>query len=184
MVDRIPRRRLLVALFAIYLALLVWVILWKIEVPWVGDGSLRWVVPVPFSPGVNPPLELLANLLLFLPFGMYLGLLAPRMRWWSALLVLAMSSTALELAQYVLAVGTSDATDVIMNSVGGLAGLWLVALARRRLGERTPPVFVRICGVCTCVFVLAVAAFFVSPMHFSQHESPPGASQRYSTHRS
>lgn len=170
MVDRIPGHRLLIALFAIYLALLVWIILWKIEVPWVGNGRLRWVVLVPFSPGVNPPLELLANVLFFVPFGVYLGLLAPRMRWWIALAILAASSAALELAQFALAVGTSDVTDIVTNSTGGLIGLGMVSLARRRLGDRTPPVFARICLVGTIVLAFAVTAFFVSPLHFSQRE--------------
>ena len=47
--------------------------------------------------------------------------------------MVAGASLGLEVAQYVLAVGSSDITDVVVNTAGGLAGIGLLALARRRL---------------------------------------------------
>lgn len=40
----------LVALFVVYLVLLSWVVLWKLEVPYVGGGALRRIKLVPFAP--------------------------------------------------------------------------------------------------------------------------------------
>ena len=46
------------------------------------------------------------------------------------------ASLVLETAQHVLSTGSFDITDVIVNTAGGLAGLGLLALARRRLRRR------------------------------------------------
>ncbi|MET1016930.1 MAG: VanZ family protein, partial [Leifsonia flava] len=109
----------LVVLFGIYLSLLVWIVLWKLDVPWVG-GVQRVIKVVPFAAtsgnGASAPFEVAMNLVLFVPFGVYLGLLAPRWSWWRAGGTVAGASLALEVTQYVLAVGSTDVTDVLVNA--------------------------------------------------------------------
>ena len=135
-----PRTRLAGRSSSVYLVLLAWVVLWKLEVPWVGEAGERIVKLVPFvatgDAGASTPFEVVANLALFVPFGVYLGLLAPSWPWWKVAGTVAAVSLALEVAQYVLAVGSSDLTDVVVNTAGGVVGLGLVALARRRFGAR------------------------------------------------
>jgi len=164
-------RGLVVALFATYLVLLTWAVLWKLEVPYVGAA---WALPRPFKlvpfvasgdAGASDPLELLANLLLFVPFGVYLGLLAPRWRRWAAAALFACASLLLEATQHVISTGSFDITDVIVNTVGGLAGLGVVVLARRRLTVST---ITRILLVATVVAVIAVVLFAVSPLQYHQ----------------
>ena len=167
-------RGLVVALFATYLVLLTWAVLWKLEVPYVGAA---WALPRPFKlvpfvasgdAGASDPLELLANLLLFVPFGVYLGLLAPRWRWWAAAALFAGSSLLLEVAQHVISTGSFDITDVIVNTVGGLAGLALFVVTRRVLHDRTDAVAGRVLVVGTALALVAVALFAVSPLQFHQ----------------
>ncbi|MEV1131373.1 VanZ family protein [Agromyces sp. NPDC049794] len=164
------QRGLLVGLFAVYLVLLVWLVLWKLEPPYVGDGALRHIKLVPFAPttedGASEPFEVIANLALFVPFGLYLGLLAPSCPWWKLAAVVAGSSLTLEILQYVSAVGSSDVTDLIVNTAGGMAGLGLVVLARRRLGGRTDTVMTRMCSMVTVLFLLAAGIFIASPMQY------------------
>ena len=159
----------LVALFVVYLVLLVWTVLWKLDVPWIGRGSIGGDTMIKLMPfvrtreaGASAPVEVVVNLALFIPFGVYLGLLAPARPWRSAL-VLAGSSIALEVAQYVLAVGRSDTTDVIANTAGGLFGLGLLALARRGLAARTATVMLRVCSIATALALLAGGLYAVSP---------------------
>jgi len=168
--PRDRRRGPVIALLAITLALLTWVILWKLEVPWAGSGGLRSVILVPFGDGPRAPLELAANLLLFMPVGLYLGMLAPAWRWWRIALLAAGLSLMLELAQYALAVGTSDVTDILVNTAGALLGLGLWRFARRRLGDRAVPILVRGCAVVTVIAVLACLAFAISPLSYAQRE--------------
>jgi glycopeptide antibiotics resistance protein len=162
-------RRLLIALFVLYLVLLVWVVLWKLDVPYIG-GVWREVTLIPFWPGheggVKSPFELIVNVVLFVPFGLYLGAIAPSWPWWKVAAVIAGSSLLLETAQYALAVGSSDITDVILNTAGGLAGLGLLALARRRLGNRTASVMTRVLTIGSALIVIAVAIFIASPIQY------------------
>jgi len=182
-----PTRRvrgiLLWVLFALYVAMLVWVVVWKLEVPHIGRGGIREVKLVPFasdaSDGASAPSEVLANVLLFIPFGVYLGLLAPTWPWWRIAGTIAAASLALEVVQYALAVGSSDTTDLITNTAGGLAGLGLLALARRRLEARTVTAVTRVCAVLTVLALLAIAVFVASPLRFTPRDvvvSPPGVS--------
>jgi len=161
--------RLLVAAFVIYLVLLAWTILWKLEVPYVGAAALlpRPIKLVPFLPSgdadSSAPGEVVFNILLFVPFGFYLGLLAPWWKWWKSGMVFVGASVVLETMQYLLSIGSTDITDVITNTVGGLAGLGLLTVLRRRLGAIT---FTRICVVFTALAVIAAAAFVASPIRF------------------
>jgi len=159
------RSRSLVVLFAVYLVLLVWTVLWKLEVPWVGGDTMVKLVPFvrTHEAGPSAPVEVVVNLALFVPFGVYLGLLAPSRPWWLAVIVMAGASLALEAAQYVLAVGRSDTTDVIANTAGGLVGLGLLSLTRHGFAARTATVMLRVCAVATALVLLGGGLYAVSP---------------------
>lgn len=158
----------LVALSGLYLVLLTWVVLFKLELPFTADD--RAVKLVPFVSvgvvGASAPVEVVVNLLLFVPFGGYLGLLAQYRSWWRSTLTVAGTSVALEVAQYVLGVGRSDVTDVLVNTAGGLIGLGVVALSRRRLQGRTGEVLARVCLVGTALVLVAAALYVVGPVRF------------------
>jgi glycopeptide antibiotics resistance protein len=62
------------------------------------------------------------NLIAFIPLGLLLSLNFKRTGFWRKLTFVFMLSLAVEAMQYVLAIGVSDITDVIMNTVGELAG--------------------------------------------------------------
>jgi glycopeptide antibiotics resistance protein len=164
-------RGLVVALFVAYLVLLTWVVLWKLQMPYVGEGALRHIKLVPFVPttedGASDPLEVIANVMLFVPFGLYLGLLAPWWPWWKLGGVVAGSSLALEVTQWVLSVGSCDITDLVVNTAGGLAGLGLLVLARLRLQDRTGTVMTRVCSIGTAILLLAAGIFIASPVHYA-----------------
>jgi glycopeptide antibiotics resistance protein len=165
-------RTLLVVLFVVYLVLLVWIILWKLEIPWVGKAALlpRPIKLVPYLPsgdaGASTPGEVAANIALFVPFGIYLGLLAPSWRWWQLTAVFVGASVLLETVQHLLSTGSFDTSDVIDNTVGGVVGLGLLALARRRLRTRAVAIVTRICLIGAVVAVLAVAVFIASPLRY------------------
>jgi glycopeptide antibiotics resistance protein len=114
------------------------------------------------------------NVLLFVPVGLFLGMLVPRWPWWRAGLVAAGTSIALEGAQYVLATGASDVTDVLGNSAGALAGLGLLALARRRLGDPTGRVLTRCAVAGTASALILATALVTSPLHLTPQDTGIG----------
>jgi glycopeptide antibiotics resistance protein len=174
---RAEGRDLLIVLFVIYLVLLAWTVVWKLEVPYVGEAALlpRPIKLIPFVPsaeaGASAPLEVVANAVLFVPFGIYLGLLAPTWRWWKWTGVFVGASLVLETTQHLLSTGSFDTTDIIVNTAGGVAGVGLLAFGRRRLQNRTAVVMTRICLIGTVVSLLAVGIFVASPLHYApQHD--------------
>jgi glycopeptide antibiotics resistance protein len=147
-------RKALIALFAVYLALLVWAIVWKVHVPFIGRDDMRGIKLVPFAAGdgfgFSDPYELLANLLLFVPLGIYLGALGAR----GSVPIIVGTSLALEVAQYVLATGSSDITDVIVNTAGGLVGLLFARVPHKPL--------VWVLGIGTALAIVAIVVVIVS----------------------
>lgn len=80
--------------------------------------------------------NLVANVLLFLPFGFALGLRFPTTPFWRLAVVCLVLSVSVELVQLLGHLGRSaDVTDVLTNVTGGVLGMlaarWVVRFARR-----------------------------------------------------
>jgi glycopeptide antibiotics resistance protein len=87
--------------------------------------------------------ESVANVAMFIPLGVFVVLLFGRRRWWLAILVCAVLSSAIELSQgALLPTRVSDLDDIVANSSGGAIGVLLgvvlmsISLARRSRRKR------------------------------------------------
>ena len=67
--------------------------------------------------------ESVDNVLVFIPFGLLLSVNFKRLGFWSKLLVVLSASIAAETIQYIFAIGATDITDVMTNTLGGLIGI-------------------------------------------------------------
>lgn len=115
-------------LFLLYLVLLVWIILFKLQFSIADLDRMREINLIPFYYKEEVSFhatEVLENVLIFVPFGIYLCLIFKKLRFSGKLFLIAGMSVLLELCQYVLAVGRSDVTDLITNVSGGLIGVFL-----------------------------------------------------------
>lgn len=72
---------------------------------------------------------LLGNIIMFMPIGFFTALLWRKSRWWKSLLVGFCASTTIEFIQFFIGRST-DIDDVILNTVGALAGFWIFWLLR------------------------------------------------------
>ena len=74
--------------------------------------------------GLEPAVAGVAvNVAVFVPWGLFFALRFPRTRWWSFLALTLAASTAIEIWQAFNATGrSSDVTDIITNTAGGLVG--------------------------------------------------------------
>lgn len=148
-------KRLTGVLLALYLAALTWIILFKLQTDWTAlSTGVRAVNLIPFAGAVVTNgranyQEVVLNLLAFVPFGLYLSLLAPRWPVWKRVLPGFFTSLAYEVLQYIFALGRSDVTDLLSNTLGVLAGVGLYALLARGLKEKTLPVLNAAALVCT-----------------------------------
>ena len=154
-------------LFLIYLILLVWIILFKLQFSIHDLDMVRSVNFIPFyydkEIGTEFHLkEVFENLLIFVPMGIYLQMLLPKGRFHGKLAVIAGTSLLLETAQYALAIGRSDITDLLTNTTGGLLGLALYCIIARLLRnrERADKLFL-VLAVIASVIVIGLLALLM-----------------------
>lgn len=123
------------ALFIVYLLFCVWLILFKLEfsLKELEETRAYNFIPFYYEDGHNIELhfsEVINNILIFIPAGVYLCLLFKEMSLWKRAILILAVSLALECAQYILAVGRFDITDIIMNTVGGVVGVGICSIIR------------------------------------------------------
>ncbi|MDR1264486.1 MAG: VanZ family protein [Propionibacteriaceae bacterium] len=156
--------RLTAALLAVYLLLIAGIILFKLPFRSSAIGSTRALNLIPLVGSYDGHGRLLwreitANTLIFIPFGVYLGMLH---RWTFVKRVLSIAGLSLgfELAQYILGVGVTDITDLIDNTIGGIVGLGIIKLLAKLLGARTYGIVNTIASAATIVALLRFSYFY------------------------
>jgi len=125
--DTGMQKKLTTALFAIYLIVLFWILLLKLGVRFSYMGK-RSVNLIPFSDflhsnGKINTGETMLNVLIFVPLGLYAGLLFKRWTWRNKVFFFFLVSLLFEGLQYILKIGAFDTTDMITNLLGGITGL-------------------------------------------------------------
>lgn len=81
--------------------------------------------------------NLLGNIAIFIPMGVYLPLLIRRKSIFANTVCVALISAVVEVLQYIFAVGSADIDDVILNTVGGLIGVSLFRVMELLLKDQT-----------------------------------------------
>lgn len=161
-------RALTGCLFAVYLAFLAWIVLLKGQFSLEVTGTMRSVNLVPLAGatvinGAADYREAVENLLAFLPFGLYLGMLAGHRPLWRSIAAVAAVSLGFEVLQFAFAMGASDVTDLLANTAGGALGLGLYALARRAFRSDGRALrWCNVAGLACTVLVLALTALLVA----------------------
>ena len=120
--DNNSTNKLTIVLFIIYLIALIWILLFKLGVRFSYMAN-RSVNLIPFSRGNNDVSEIVLNVMIFVPLGIYAGILFKRWIFGNNLFFFFLISLIVEGLQFILRVGAFDITDIITNTVGGLIGL-------------------------------------------------------------
>lgn len=122
-------------LFMLYLLLLTWIIVMKMEFSFDAIYRMRSLnlIPLEGTAVYNNQLhyeEIYLNILIFIPFGLYLSMLKPKWSFLKKLIPIFLASLSFESLQYLFSIGASDITDLIGNTLGGLIGIisyrWMV----------------------------------------------------------
>jgi glycopeptide antibiotics resistance protein len=153
------------AVFALYAAFLLKLLLFS-----RAPGSERSINLVPFASiadyafshssgsGRIAFANVVGNILIFIPLGLYASWLRHRRAAWRTMLTVASVSVAVEIIQGVFAVGASDIDDVILNCVGGLIGILTFTLLSAIMRERSQ---VRSAMAVLSLLTLPVWLFFL-----------------------
>lgn len=118
--------------FAAYLIALLWLLLFKTSVDFVAvlaDSHIRTLNLTLFTGHKS---EIIENFAVFIPFGLLLSANFKKIAFWQKLVVIFVFSLAVEITQYVLAIGITDVTDALTNTLGGLFGLAIYRLFEKK----------------------------------------------------
>ena len=124
-------KSLTIVLTAIYFFMVVWIILFKMstlsEIAYL--SHIRNINLMPFHYDIETLYhrsEIINNVIIFIPFGFYLKML--KMKGIKAIILGMALSVGLEILQFILAVGATDITDIMMNTAGTVIGVSFYAL--------------------------------------------------------
>ncbi|MCH3973058.1 MAG: VanZ family protein [Oscillospiraceae bacterium] len=156
------QRRVTTAFFIFYLFLLTWLVMLKLQTNVAVLDRYRQLNLVPFQAsfyrdGRLDLFEIVGNILAFMPFGIYLKMLWPERPFFKTLLPCFLVSLTFETLQYVLAVGTSDITDLLDNTLGGALGIGVYWIFQKLLKGKTNKVL-NILLLVLMVLALALVA--------------------------
>lgn len=120
-------KQLTTFLFITYLLILAWILLFKLGVQF-SYMTTRSVNLIPFkvpsiANGSVDKGEMILNVIVFFPVGVYVAMLYERWMFVKKLLLFFRISLIVEALQYILAIGAFDITDIGTNTTGGIIGL-------------------------------------------------------------
>ncbi|WP_031526528.1 VanZ family protein [Dyadobacter crusticola] len=155
-------------LLAIYLVALIWLVLFKLtfSIPYLLDGANRTLNLIPFgAPAIKNGRinygEMIMNCVMFIPFGLLLSASFKKARFWPKLAIILAFSFVVELLQYLFAIGATDITDIITNTLGGFIGLQLYDLSNKYISSRNLDCTIIVLGILLLLFFLFVRFMFI-----------------------
>lgn len=160
--ERESRKTMIIAtvLLIIYTIILAWSILFKMAFPiaiGIRDRSVN-LIPFYYSSyiGTFKTWDIEINILAFIPFGIYLSMLFPKLKIWKKVFIVMGLSVVFEALQYILSVGATDITDVISNTSGGIIGigLYLITLKLIKNKQRLDFVITVLASLATIVLII------------------------------
>lgn len=113
--------RLTTLLFIIYLCAIYWILLLKLGVHFSYMRN-RQANFIPFNEHVILTGENILNVVIFIPLGVYAGILFERLSFGKKLFLFFFLSLLVEGLQYIFRLGAFDVTDMITNTSGGVIG--------------------------------------------------------------
>jgi glycopeptide antibiotics resistance protein len=151
------------SLFALYLVILLWLVLFKLKVniSSVFDHHHRSLNLLPFAAPsrVHGEIgfgEMIYNCLFFIPFGLLLDVNFKKIGFLPKLAFIMFFSISVEIIQYIFAIGVTDITDVITNTLGGFIGLTLYSLFNKYIHSNKLDRTINIIGAVIFVLFMLV----------------------------
>lgn len=166
--------KLTTALLIIYLLALCWILIFKLGVRFSYMES-RSISLIPFREAflfngrVNYG-ETIANLLIFVPLGLYTSVLFRSLNFWKKVLLFTACSFLIEAIQFIFRIGAFDITDIITNTLGGILGTMMYFLLQRLLrseyqAQKMVNLFATI-GICLMIILMVLLKMNMLPIRY------------------
>jgi len=153
------QNKITAGLFAVYLFALTWIIVFKMQFSIQGLPDFREINLIPFAGSVSVNnqidfIEIILNVLAFIPFGIYISMLKPNWSFLKKIAVIAGVSLVFEVLQFIFAIGASDITDFLGNTLGGIIGIGVYIVFCRLFSTKAN----KILNVLTSIGVIFLVA--------------------------
>ena len=162
---------LIYSTFIIYLVLLIWVVIFKSTIPEIFIYDyIRKPISYRFERGIVPfshsyyqyvSLDMILNVIAFMPLGFYLPFMVKKRY---AFPIVALVSMLFETIQLLTGFGWFDIVDLMVNVLGGFLGIGIYALLRPKLKDE---IINKANAVFTIVFgIVALGVIIYLPIYF------------------
>jgi glycopeptide antibiotics resistance protein len=146
------------SVLTIYLLILLWLVLFKFSahpLSVLSNYQRRSLNLIPFAGTSSSNLyQLVENIIAFIPFGLLLSINLKLTDFWRKLTYICAFSAAVEITQYVFAIGSTDITDIITNTLGGLVGLLLYDVANKHIQGEDLDRFIIVAGTILIILFI------------------------------
>jgi glycopeptide antibiotics resistance protein len=138
-------------LLLIYLGILTWILIFKLGVQFSYMAERR-VNLIPFN--TIDYTELILNVLIFVPLGIYIGLII-KSKLIKNIFLVFLISFIIESFQFILKIGAFDITDLITNTSGGTLGLFILKIIEKIFANKVKTQkFINIIASISTLFML------------------------------
>ena len=113
---------------------------------------------IPFNDlfnGIVNRLDLIGNIILFFPFGILYNIKRKK-SYLNNFIVFLISSFSFEILQYILRIGASDITDIILNVLGGLLGVVFYNIFTKILKKETADKIIIVLTTILMIIVISI----------------------------
>lgn len=148
------QQNLTMVLFTVYFCILIWILLFKMSFSFDELYRNRSINIIPFygSVIVNGKIylnEIINNILVFVPIGIYTCMLKPNWSIVKKVSVAFLTSLVIEVLQFVFAIGATDITDIIGNTLGGVIGIGIFYIFIKVFKDKTIKIFNILASIAT-----------------------------------
>ncbi|WP_438449024.1 VanZ family protein [Gorillibacterium sp. sgz5001074] len=152
-------------LLIFYLGVLIWLVLFKLQydILSVFDYHFRSLNFIPFvalSIEDGSFRQMIENVVIFVPLGLLLEVHFKNIRVSSKFAFILALSLTFELLQYIFAIGATDITDVIANTLGGILGLKMYGFCSKHMNQKILDIVI----ICAGMLLLAVLLYYRSQL--------------------
>lgn len=159
------RNTLTIVLFVIYILVLIRIILLKLpfyseKVDWIREINLIPLLGSIDDNGVINLGEIIGNILVFIPLGIYICMLNSKWPFAKKVIPIIGLTLVFEVIQFVFAIGRTDITDILGNTLGGIIGIGIYTLLFKIFNNRTIKV-INILALTLTVCTLLLFAFLL-----------------------
>ncbi len=153
------QKKLTYILFIIYILLLSWIILFKMQFDLRLLPNIRIINLIPFNESMQS--EVINNILVFIPVGIYITILWKDKKIYYKIIFVIILSLMYEIIQFIFGIGITDITDILMNTLGGTIGIFIIYLIYKIFKNEKIDKVLNILALISTIFILSFISILI-----------------------